>query len=286
MAATAISYMNPVIPGFYPDPSVARRGEDYYLVTSSFEYYPGIPVFHSRDLVNWEQIGCVITRPEQLDLSERRSSRGIFAPTIRCCNGRFYVITTDVDGIGNFFVSAEDPGGPWSDPIRIPYGGIDPSLMFDDTDGTVYVTVQQGADKNSHIIQYEIDISTGEALTEPVVIFRGDGGPWVEGPHLYRIHGMYYLIAASGGTGRYHREIAARSDKPYGPFVMLPHPILTHNRLDDHPIQNTGHADLFEDGNGFWWAVFLGVRPVEGHHGVLGRETFLAPVHWTEAGGR
>jgi xylan 1,4-beta-xylosidase len=274
-------YYNPVLPGFYPDPSIIRVDDDYYLVTSTFEYYPGLPIFHSRDLLSWELIGHALHRAEQLDLSSRGSSRGLFAPTIRYHEGAYYVIVTDVDGIGNFYVSASHPAGPWSDPIRIPYGGIDPSIMFDE-DGKVYITVQTGADEHSHIIQYEIDIRTGKALNEPIAIFHGDEGPWVEGPHLYRIGDLYYVMTASGGTGDRHREIIGRSKQPYGPYEMLPHPILSHADLKGHPIQNTGHADLVEDREGNWWAVFLGVRPVEGKYSILGRETFLAPVRWRD----
>jgi alpha-N-arabinofuranosidase len=192
------------------------------------------------------------------------------------------MITTDVRGMGNFYVTSADPAGPWSDPITVPYGGIDPSLMFDE-DGKVYVTTQQGADYDSHVIQYEIDITTGEALTEPVVIWTGDGGPWAEGPHLYKINGLYYIMAASGGTAKEHREIIGRSPSPYGPFERLPVPILTHKDID-HPIQYLGHADLIEGPDGGWWAVFLGVRLGENGYGVLGRETYLAPVHWNEDG--
>jgi len=277
-----IHYSNPVLPGFYPDPSVTRAGDDYYMVCSSFEYFPGVPIFHSRDLIHWQQIGHVLDRISQLDLREQCSSDGIYAPSIRYHEGIFYMITTDVRGIGNFYVTADNPAGPWSDPIRIPYGGIDPSLMFDD-DGKVYVTTQQGADYDSHAIQYEIDIATGEALTEPVVIWTGDGGPWTEGPHLYKINGMYYIMSASGGTAKEHREIIGRSSSPYGPFERFPEPILTHNRIE-HPIQYLGHADLVEDGNGDWWAVFLGVRLTEAGYSVLGRETFIAPVTWNDQG--
>lgn len=280
---TKRSYRNPVLPGFYPDPSVTRVGADYYMATSSFEYVPGLPVFHSKDLIHWQQIGHALTRASQIDLSGRRSSEGIYAPTLRHHEGVFYIITTDVMGIGNFYMTASHPAGPWGDPIRIPYGNIDPSLMFDD-DGKVYVTAQMGADKESHIIQYEIDIKTGEALSEPVVVARGDGGVWTEGPHLYKIGGRYYLTCACGGTGRDHRVLVYRGDTPYGPFEMMPHPMLTHNRLSDDPIQNVGHADLVEDAEGRWWAMFLGVRPVDGQYSVLGRETFLAPVRWTEEG--
>lgn len=280
-----MEYRNPVLPGFYPDPSVIRVGRDYYLVTSTFEYFHGVPVFHSRNLLNWKQIGHVLTRRSQLDLMGRKSSEGIFAPTIRYCNGVFYLITTDVQGIGNFYVTAVDPAGPWSDPVPVPYCNIDPSLFFDD-DGKVYVTSQKGWELDSHVIQFEIDIRTGRALSEPAVIWRGDGGPWCEGPHLYKIGGVYYLISASGGTGRDHRAIIGRGPTPYGPFERRPEPILTHNRLPGHPVQNLGHAELVEDHNGSWWAFFLGTRPVGGSEGfsVLGRETFLAPVVWTEDG--
>lgn len=282
MIQSSIAYENPILPGFYPDPSITRAGDDYYLVCSSFEYFPGVPIFHSRDLIHWTQIGHVLDRMSQLDTSSRNSSDGIYAPTIRYWDGTFYMITTDVRGIGNFYVTATDPSGPWSDPIVIPYGGIDPSLMFDE-DGKVYVTTQQGANYDSHVIQYEIDIKTGRALNEPIVIWTGDGGPWTEGPHLYKINGFYYIMAASGGTAKEHREIIGRSLHPNGPFERLLDPILTHSQMDS-PIQYLGHADLIEDGNGDWWAVFLGVRLVDSQYTVLGRETFLAPVMWNEEG--
>lgn len=282
MANRSRTYSNPVLPGFYPDPSIARAGDDFYMICSSFEYFPAVPIFHSRDLAHWEQIGHVLDRDSQLDLRSRRSSDGIYAPTLRYHEGRFYMITTDVYGIGNFYVTARNPAGPWSDPIHVPYGGIDPSLFFDD-DGKVYVTAQQGADYDSHVIQYEIDIATGEALSEPAVIWQGDGGPWTEGPHLYKINGMYYMMTASGGTAKEHREIIGRSTSPYGPFELYPRPILTHRGIE-HPIQYLGHADLVEAPDGGWWAVFLGVRLVDSDYSVLGRETFLAPVTWNDEG--
>ncbi|MDK8189761.1 glycoside hydrolase family 43 protein [Paenibacillus sp. UMB7766-LJ446] len=280
LETNTICYANPILPGFYPDPSIVKAEQYFYLICSSFEYFPGVPIFRSRDLIHWEQIGNVLNRVSQLDLTGRKSSDGIYAPVLRYHEGTFYMITTDVRGIGNFYVTATDPAGPWSDPIRIPYGGIDPSLFFDD-DGKVYVTAQQGADYDSHAIQYEIDIATGEALSEPQVVWHGDGGPWTEGPHLYKINGLYYMMSASGGTAKEHREIIGRSDRPYGPFERYPDPILTHRHLD-HPIQYLGHADLVEDHNGDWWAVFLGVRLTADGYSVLGRETFLAPVVWNE----
>lgn len=278
---TIVNYTNPVLPGFYPDPSVIRVGEDFYLVTSTFEYYPGVPIFHSKNLIDWKQIGHVLHTESQVNLLSRNSSEGIYAPVIRYHEGVFYMITTDVYGINNFYVTATDPSGPWSKPITIPYGGIDPSLFFDD-DGKVYVSVQTGFGDNSHIIQYEIDIKTGEALTEPVAVFTGDGGPWIEGPHLYKINGVYYMMTASGGTGPEHREIIGRSHSPYGPFELYEKPILTHKDLKTSPIQYTGHVELVDDQFGNWWAMFLAVRPHNEAGSVLGRETFLAPVTWVD----
>lgn len=276
-------YHNPVIPGFHPDPSAVRVGRDFYLVTSSFEYFPGVPIFHSTNLVDWRQIGHVLTRKEQVDLSNSNSSDGIYAPTLRYHDGTFYMVTTDVRGIGNFYVTATDPAGPWSDPISLPYGGIDPSLFFDD-DGKVYVTVQNGWGEESHIIQYEIDIRTGKALTEPVKVWQDAEGPWTEGAHLYKINGMYYMMSAAGGTSFEHREVIGRSPNPYGPFEPCPEPILTHRGLPDHEIQCMGHGELIDDADGNWWMLFLATRPLEGKYSVLGRETFLAPVRWTEDG--
>ena len=163
-----MQYTNPIIPGFYPDPSICRVGDDYYLVTSSFEYFPGVPLFHSKDLVNWRQIGHCLTTEQQLPLANAGSSGGIYAPTIRHHDGWFYMVTTNVSGIGNFFVRSEQPAGPWSDPIPVMQEGIDPSLFFDE-DGRVYY---QSANHSS-IYQCEIDISTGSLLTESRLDLEG-----------------------------------------------------------------------------------------------------------------
>ena len=292
---------NPIIPGLHPDPSVCRVGEDYYLVTSSFEYVPGVPVFHSRDLVHWHQIGSCLTQPSQLPLPLNVPSLGIYAPTIRFHNGTFYMITTNVDLMygsaeekGNFYVTANDPAGSWSEPIWVEQGGIDPSLFFDD-DGRVYLTSTYASgtasadpnltDPDRGIQQSEIDIATGRLLTEPRVIWRGTGGAYPEGSHLYKIYGRYYLMIAEGGTEYGHMETIACSDTPWGPWEACPrNPILSH-RSSTNPIQATGHADLVEAQDGNWWLVCLGVRPQPGtklHH--LGRETFLAPVTWDQDG--
>jgi alpha-N-arabinofuranosidase len=283
-------YRNPVIPGFHPDPSVVRAGEWFYLVTSSFEFFPGVPVHRSRDLVHWELIGHALGRDSQLPLAQAGPSRGIFAPTIRHHHGTFYVITTNVSHGGNFFVTARDPAGPWSEPVWIAgQGGIDPSLFFDE-DGTVYLTSTggaPGAPSESGIWQSAIDVATGKVHQPPRLVWKGTGGRYPEGPHLYRIGGRYYLMISEGGTEYGHMVTIARAESPWGPFTPCPrNPVLTHRDTQlDQPIQGTGHADLVQDGEGRWWAVFLAFRPVGGgywHH--LGRETFLAPVAWDEAG--
>lgn len=279
-----MQYTNPVIPGFYPDPSICRFGEDYYLVTSSFEYFPGVPIFHSKDLVHWRQIGHCLTTEQQLPLANAWSSGGIFAPTIRHHDGWFYMTTTNVSGMGNFYVRSRYPAGPWSDPIRVAQGGIDPSLLFDD-DGRVYLQSTCSGDQGDGIYQCEIDITTGRMLTESRLLWKGTGGAHPEAPHLYKVNGLYYLMIAEGGTEYGHMATIARSDAPYGPYVSCPHnPILSHRSLDSS-IHATGHADLVQAQDGSWWAVFLGIRPIsypKRHH--LGRETFLAPVSWTDDG--
>lgn len=283
---TTMPYQNPIIPGFYPDPSICRVGQDYYLVTSSFEYFPGVPLFHSRDLVHWRQIGHCLTRASQLALNGAPSSGGIYAPTIRYHHGTFYMVTTNVSGGGHFYVHTQNPASEWSDPIWVGggpelNGSIDPSLFFDD-DGRVYFTC---TGPGPQLYQFEIDIHTGAMLSVPRPIWPGSGGKYPEGPHLYKIGGLYYLMVAEGGTEYGHLESIARADNPYGPFENCPYnPILTHRSLES-PIQVTGHADLLQAHDGSWWLVFLAVRP-NGYPPCyhLGRETFLAPVRWTADG--
>lgn len=278
-------YKNPIIPGFYPDPSICRVGEWFYLVTSSFEYFPGIPLFKSRDLVNWEQIGHCLTRESQLNLYKVFKSGGVYAPTIRYSNGRFYMVTTNVPDGGNFYVYTDDIEGEWSEPVSLDIGGIDPSLFFD-RDGKTYIMTNEGTDGTfGHIVLAELDIETGEILTDHIEIWKGTGGMWPEAPHIYFRDGYYYLMIAEGGTSYGHMVTISRSKDIFGPYESCPHnPILTHRERPNSPIQATGHGDLVEDNNGGWWIVFLGVRPsnINMHH--LGRETFLAPVTWSEDG--
>jgi alpha-N-arabinofuranosidase len=278
---------NPILPGFHPDPSVCRVGADYYLVNSSFEYFPGVPIFHSRDLVHWRQLGHVLTRPSQLPLAQAAPSDGIYAPTLRHHAGKFYLATTNHftgSGFRNFFVTADDPAGPWSDPIWVDQGGIDPSLFFA-ADGKVYWTGNgTGWAAMRGVYQSEIDPVTGRRLTEPRLIWTGSGGSYPEGPHLFQRGEHYYLLVAEGGTAEGHMVTIARARTPFGPFEPCPHnPILTHRSLMA-PITSTGHADFVEDHRGQWWAVFLGIRYAQHGFHPLGRETCLAAVDWTDDG--
>jgi xylan 1,4-beta-xylosidase len=284
-ATLPLEHSEPVLPGMYPDPSACRVGRDVYLVASSFEYFPGIPIFRSRDLVRWTQLGHVLTRRSQLELAGVRSSGGIYAPTLRYHEGTFYVVTTHVER-GNFVVASTRPGGPWSDPVWLDEDGVDPSLAF--LDGRVYYTRNgPGADADHPFVyQGELELAPGRASLRrrPRVIWRGTGGIWPEAPHLYRRGGSYYLVTAEGGTSYGHSVVVARSRRPYGPFEPSPHgPFLTHRDAARHPVQATGHADLVDLGDGSTWAVFLGIRPTGRHH-HLGRETFLAPVAWGDDG--
>jgi xylan 1,4-beta-xylosidase len=272
----ARTFNNPIIPGSFPDPSIIRVGDDYYTVHSTFEYFPGVPVMHSRDLVNWRLIGYCLTRESQLPLEKMRASGGIYAPTIRYHDGTFYMITTNVDGGGNFYVTAEDPAGPWSDPVWIDSEGIDPSLFFDD-DGTVYYTRQEGG-RYGFTAQRTLNLATGQLEGPLRKIWEGTGGIWPEGPHLYKIDDWYYLMISEGGTSYDHMVTVARSRSPWGPFESNPdNPILTHRHLPDHPFQAIGHADMVETPDG-WWMVILGIRPQGGNYHHIGRETFLVPV--------
>jgi alpha-N-arabinofuranosidase len=288
------TFRNPILPGCYPDPSICRVNEDYYLVTSTFEYFPGLPIFHSRDLVHWQQIGHVLDRASQLPLDEIRPSCGLYAPTIRHNNGTFYVINTLVDGKtrrGNFIVTATQPQGPWSEPYWLEGAdGIDPSLLFDD-DGRCWYA---GTRLNEHgyytghteIYLQELDIETMKLVGKETVLWDGavKGVVWAEAPHIYKANGYYYLMIAEAGTAHHHSVTVARSKTITGPYeVNRGNPVLTHRHLGlDYPIVGTGHADLVETQNGEWWAVLLAMRPYGGYYYNLGRETFLVPVRWEE----
>jgi len=276
----------PVIPGFHPDPSVCAVGGEFFLVNSSFEYAPAVPVFRSSDLRSWTQIGHVLERAEQFTPSSTRPSGGVYAPTLRHHDGRFWMITTNVDdGPGQLLVSATDPGGPWSDPIRVPGAvGIDPDLAWDE-DGTAWITWSGELPPGAQgILQARLDLRSGELGSRPEVLWRGTGGQFPEGPHLYHVHGFWYLLIAEGGTERGHAVTVARSTSISGPYEPAASSPLLTARSTASPTQSTGHGDLVQRSDGSWAMVFLGTRPrgsTPAWH-VLGRETFAVEVAWED----
>lgn len=278
---------NPIVPGNYPDPSICRVGDDFYLVCSSFDDYPGLPIFHSKDLANWEQIGNVMTLANGFELDTTQAGGGCMAPTIRYHKGTFYVINANYSHKGNYIVTATDPAGPWSEPHFLPdVPEIDASLFFDDDDkcyliGTGYITTNEG--KTRGIWVKEFDVETFTAVGERHEIWdcalRGGADP--EAPHIYKKDGWYYLLIAEGGTGFYHSATVARARNIYDWYEGNPaNPILTHRHLgQNYPITNIGHADFVELPDGSWYAVMLGSRNHDGYK-PYGRETFICPMQW------
>ncbi len=292
-------FFNPILAGFAPDPSFCRKGDTYYLVNSSFSFFPGVPLYTSKDLIHWKSEGFVLDRKEQLPLAKQNISGGIFAPAITYNekNKTFYMITTNV-GAGNFFVKSKDPSKGWSNPIYLPkIDGIDPSFFFD-KDGKGYIVhngpVDGGADYEGQraIRIFRFDVKGDSIIGDYKQIVRGgthveERPIWIEGPHLYRIGKYYYLMCAEGGTGDWHSEVILRAKDPMGPWEENPNnPILTQrtgldpNRPDI--VTSAGHADLVQSKNGDWWAVFLGCRPYQDDFYNTGRDTYLLPVTWKD----
>lgn len=291
-------FQNPVAAGFYPDPSITRKGDDYYMAVSSFSYAPGVPILHSRDLANWQLVGHALTRPSQLKLEGQQTSRGVFAPTLRYHNGLFYMITTAVEGGGNFFVTAEDPAGQWSEPYWLPEViGIDPDIFFDD-DGRVYIA-HNGEPEGEALYEghraiwlWEYDLVQKQIVKDSGRVIVNGGVDlsaepiWIEAPHIYKIDGWYYLLCAEGGTAYNHSEVVFRTrslDQPFVPYEG--NPILTQRDLDidrANPITTAGHADIVQTLTGEWWAVFLATRAYDKTYFNSGRETFLLPVTWRD----
>ena len=289
-------YQNPILAGFFPDPSIVRVDDDYYLVNSSFSYFPGVPIFQSKDLVHWKSLGHILVTPKQLPLKNQRVSRGIYAPTLRYHKGVFYLITTLVDVRGNFIVTATNPAGPWSDPIELPeINGIDPDIFFDEDD-RVYITHNDAPigeplySGHRAIWQWELDLNTKKIIKNSGRMIVNGGTDikqkpvWIEGPHIYKINGWYYLLCAEGGTSLEHSAVIFRAKSLKDPFVSYEgNPILTQRDLDENrvnPVTTTGHADLVQTKEGEWWAVFLGTRSYDKKYFNTGRETFLLPVTW------
>ncbi len=304
LSLTAQTFTNPIIRGGHPDPSICRVGDDYYIVNSTFEYFPALPIHHSKDLVNWELIGYGIHRPEQgsgvVNLVDVQQDGGIHAPSIRYHDGLFYIIVTNVytptdrskpTDMVNFIITAENPAGPWSKPHHIEGApGIDPDIFFDEN-GTVWFvgthdTGRPDANGIGEIWVQELDIDNWKLKGERHSVWRGAcGGCCVEGPHIYQEHGRYYLLVAEGGTGPNHAVMMASSDKIIGPYESNPrNPILTSRHLSNKNwVHSTGHADLVELPDGRWYMVALGKRN-EGYGDTnMGRETHLIPVIWEPA---
>jgi alpha-N-arabinofuranosidase len=288
-------YRNPILSGYYPDPSVTRVGEDYYLVLSSFAHYPGLPIFHSKDLVHWTQIANAIDRPGQLDFTGMRTSQAVFAPDISYHAGTFYIVNTCVSCKGNFVITAKDPRGPWSDPIWLPFEGIDPSITWEGD--KAYIVNNRAPDETPRyeghraIWIQEYDWRAGKMVGPSSQLINGGVDiskkpVWIEGPHVFQKDGWYYLTAAEGGTSVNHSQVVFRSKALLGPYVPFAgNPILTQRDLDPNrpnPVTSTGHATLVQTQKGDWWATFLGVRPYADDFYNTGRETFLLPVTWTD----
>jgi len=294
--AQSTTLVNPILSGFYPDPSIVKTGDDYYLVNSTFSYFPGLPVWHSKDLKNWKQIGNVISRTSQMDFLGERMTRGLFAPGISYYKGTYYLTCTDIDHEGNFVVTAKDPAGPWSNPIKIPQvKGIDPSIFFDEN-GKAYVVYNSDAPDYKPLYSghrtikiYEIDPLTLKVVGEEKILVNGGVDitkkpVWIEGPHILKRNDWYYLYAAEGGTSVNHSQVVFRSKTVTGPYAPYENnPILTQRDLPEDrkdPVTSTGHAQFVEGPDGKTYAVFLGCRPYSGDYYNTGRETFIAPVEW------
>lgn len=277
------AFQNPVVTGMNPDPSICRVGDDYYLVTSTFEYFPGLPIYQSKDLVHWKLIGYALSRPDSNPLMGCESSTGgQYAATIRYHDGTFYVTGTNYGGKGTqgvFYVTASDPAGPWSKPHWLGCWYVDPSLLFEDD--TVYYL---SPDNKGSFLLGILDPETDQFKEPLKKVAAGLGGSSPEGPHLYKVNDFYYIMSAEGGTGYEHREVIQRSKSPWGPYEPSPYnPVASHMDDPDHPFHAIGHADMIETPDG-WWLVCLGIRPKGGRYHHLGRETFLAPVTWSEDG--
>ncbi len=289
-------FQNPILAGWYPDPAITDDGKgNFYMVHSTFAFYPGIPIFHSTDLVNWKQIGHVLDRPEQLELEGFGVSRAIFAPDISYDNGIFYVTCTIVDGQGNFVVTATDPAGEWSNPVFLPeVRGIDPGLFFDEDKS--YMVYNSDPPDNKPLYQGHRTIRMVEFDKKELKVISADrilvnGGVdistepvWAEGPRIYKLNGYYYLMTAEGGTAVNHSEMVYRTKDINDDFIPYEdNPILTQRSLDpdrENPITSAGHADIMQHPNGDWYGIFLACRDYDQDHYNTGRETFMAPVKW------
>jgi len=293
-------FYNPILQGCYPDPAITKKGDDYFLVCSSFAMFPGVPIFHSKDLVNWTSLGGVLDNASNFDVHDCGISAGVYAPgiTYNPHNDTFYMIVTAfTGGLGNIIVKTKDPFKGWGEPKKLNFNGIDPSVFFDD-DGKAYIVHNDAPERgkalyNGHrvIKIWEYDTNEDQVIpgTDKVIVNGGvdlSKKPiWIEAPHLYKKDGKYYLMCAEGGTGGWHSEVIFKSDNPKGPFIPAPgNPILTQRYFPKdrkNKVDWAGHADLVEGPGGKYYGVFLAVRPNEENRVNTGRETFILPVDWS-----
>lgn len=293
-------FYSPILQGCYPDPAITRKGDDYYLVNSSFSMFPGVPIFTSKDLVNWKQVGHVLDRPSQLKVEKGGVSHGIYAPDIKYnkFNDTFYMITTQIaGGIGNMVVKTKDPAKGWGEVQKLNFDGIDPAIFFDD-DGKAYIVHNDAPPQGTEQYQghrvikmWDYDLEKDQVVpgSDKIIVNGGvdlsQKPIWIEGPHIYKYKGKYYLMCAEGGTGGNHSEVIFMADSMKGPFVPAKNnPILTQryfpkDRKDK--VDWAGHADLVEGPNGQWYGVFLAIRPNVNNRVTKGRETFILPVDWS-----
>lgn len=276
---------NPILRGFKPDPSICKGKDAYYLVVSSFEYYPLIPIYKSKDLINWELINYAVTNDNMGELKFKNvpDSQGIFAPTIRYYNDKYYILCTVFNTniknfTTNFMVTANNPHDKWSDPHILDIEGIDPSIYLENNTG--YIHYASWTNENiSAVKQVEINLDTYE-ISKPIILTYGNGGRDPEAPHIYFKDSFYYLLLAEGGTREGHMITIFRSNNVNGPYVSYgKNPILTHRDLANHPFQNIGHGDLIKKGND-WYLLMLGIRPKGMFKHNLGRETFIKKINW------
>lgn len=293
-------FYTPVLQGCYPDPAITKKGDDYYMVCSSFAMFPGVPIFHSKDLVNWTDLGGVLNNAAEFNPHDTGISEGVYAPgiTYNSHNDTFYMIVTAFSGgLGNIIVKTKDPVKGWGSPIKLDFGGIDPSIFFDDN-GKGYIVHNDAPDKGKQLYEghrvikiWEYDLNTDKVIpgTDKIIV---DGGIdlskkpiWIEAPHLYKKNGKYYLMCAEGGTGDNHSEVIFVSDNPKGPFKPESNnPILTQRYFPKDrgsKVDWAGHADLIQGSENKYYGVFLGIRPNNQDRVNTGRETFILPVDWS-----
>ncbi|WP_299093636.1 glycoside hydrolase family 43 protein [uncultured Metabacillus sp.] len=289
------SIKNPILTGFHPDPCIIRTGDDYYIVTSTFEWYPGVPVYHSKDLQNWRHLTNILN--DEINFTGNPDSCSVWAPALSYHDGLFYLVYTDVKrskypfkDAHNYLVTATDVTGPWSKPIFLNSGSFDPSLFHDEDGRKWLLNVHwdyriDGRNKSAGIVMQEYSPDAGKLVGPIYKIFDGTELRKTEAPHLYKQNGYYYLITAEGGTGKTHAVTVARSKEITGPYEVDPlNPMLTSAHDEHLPLQKAGHGSLVCTQTGEWFMAHLCSRPVNGNYSILGRETALQRVKWTDDG--